>query len=155
MESYIPTLKRLGSTSGMDKAMCNHVLRDWQRQKTKAKSCPVPREEETEEEEEELGGQQPCRQSVKTWQGLIPGQRAHHCQHHGARWAARRHSPAWPAAVPAAPSVTVWLVLLSSPSSPSPTAICSPNKMAASQNRAQPPSYLPVPVPAPTLAPKR
>ncbi|KAL7877566.1 hypothetical protein SRHO_G00042090 [Serrasalmus rhombeus] len=34
-----------------------------------------------------------------------------------------------------------------------PTAICSPNKMAASQNRAQPPSYLPVP--APTLAPKR
>ncbi len=86
------------------------------------------------------GGQQPCRRGVKTWQGLIPGQRAHHCQHHDTHWAARRHSPAWPAAVPAAPSVTVWLVLLSSPSPPCPIAICSPNKMAATQHRAHRPA---------------
>ncbi len=93
------------------------------------------------------GGQQPCRRGVKTWQGLIPGQRAHHCQHHDTHWAARRHSPAWPAAVPAAPSVTVWLVLLSSPSPPCPIAICSPNKMAAAQHRALRPATCQCPRP--------
>lgn len=94
-----------------------------------------------------VGGQQPCRRGVKTWQGLNPGQRAHHCQHHDTHWAARRHSPAWPAAVPAAPSVTVWLVLLSSPSPPCPIAICSPNKMAAAQHRARRPATCQCPRP--------
>lgn len=50
----------------------------------------------------------------KTLQGLISDQWAHHCKHHGTRLP-RRLPTLW-SVFPAALSVTVWLVLLRSPS---------------------------------------